>query len=76
MPRAHIQDLPPASDARAYLRLLESERALASLEGLDDDRAYLDDLRNELTAIRAIYVGAAVTEIAVLHADLAGRLEG
>jgi hypothetical protein len=76
MPRALIQDLPAASDARAYLRVLESERALASMEGLESDRAYMRDLREELADVRAIYMGAAVTEIAVLRAEMSGAHDG
>ena len=66
----------PAADLREELVMLESERALAGLHGLDRTGAYADDLRAELDAVRAAYVGTAVVEIAVLRAQLAGRPQG
>jgi hypothetical protein len=49
---------------------------LASLIGLTSDPAYTADLKNEIDAIREAYVGAAVTEIAVLRAELSGPTLG
>ena len=59
-----------------HLQDLEAERALASIEGLAEDPAYMDDLHDEIEATRHAYIAAAVTEIAVLRADLSGRLSG
>jgi hypothetical protein len=36
----------------------------------------MDDLADEIMATRHAYVGAAVTEIAILRADLSGPLYG
>ena len=59
-----------------HLLALHVERAAASLEGLDDEGPYLDDLRAEIVATRAALVGAAVTEIASFRGRLAGRQVG
>lgn len=67
---------PPAADLREELVLLESERALAALHGLDRTGAYAEDLRAELDAVRTAFVGTAVVEIAVLRAELTGRPQG
>ena len=45
---------------------------LASLIGLSTDAGYMADLRNEIDVVRDAYVGAAVTEIASLRAELSG----
>ena len=65
-----------AADVRERLQLLFAERALATVEGLADNTHYMADLEDEIAATRAAYVGAAVTEIATLRAELSGRLEG
>ena len=49
---------------------LQAERALASMEGLASESAYMADLRHEIAAASQAYVGAAVTEIATLRAQL------
>jgi hypothetical protein len=59
-----------------HLLALHVERAAASLEGLDHEGPYLDDLRSEIVATRAALTGAAVTEIASLRALLGGRQVG
>ena len=59
-----------------HLQDLEAERALASIEGLAEDPAYMDDLREEIEVTRNAYVVAAVTEIAAVRADLSGPLSG
>ena len=64
------------TDIHQRLEELESERMLASLVGLSADPAYMSDLRNEIDATRDAYVGAAVTEIASLRAELDGPLFG
>jgi len=62
--------------AREHLQLLLAERALAGVEGLSGNAAYMTDLEDEIAATRDAYVGAAVTEIAILRAGLSGRLQG
>lgn len=54
----------------------EAERALASLEGLSANGAYISDLDDDLAAARHAYVGAAVTDIATLRGELSGPLLG
>jgi hypothetical protein len=44
--------------------------------GLTACEAYMRDLENEISQCRAAFVGAAVTELAVARAELAGRLIG
>ena len=61
---------------QTHLQQLEAERALALMEGLGDSAAYMADLDDEIAATRHAYVAAAVTEIAILRADLSGALEG
>ena len=65
-----------APEIAERLRLLYAERALAESAGLLANRAYMDDLEDEITGCRDAYVGAAVTEIAVLRAALGSRLSG
>jgi hypothetical protein len=52
------------------------ERALASIERLAEDSAYMADLEGEIEATTRAYVGAAVTEIATLRAELSGPQVG
>ena len=61
-----------AAQARSYLSLLEKERALAVGAGLADVDAYMTDLNEELEHWRRRYVTTAVTEIAMLRAELSG----
>jgi hypothetical protein len=65
-----------AAELRHHLQDLCAERALALTEGLDAVPAYMADLDGEIAAVNAAFVGAAVTEIASLRAQLSGRLEG
>lgn len=65
-----------ASDVQDHLQLLLVERALAAVEGLSSNAAYMRDLEDEIAHTRGAYVGAAVTEIASFRAELSGRLEG
>jgi hypothetical protein len=58
------------------LRLLYAERAVAEREGLAGNRRYMDELEQEISGCRDAYVGAAVTEIAVLRGELGDRLLG
>lgn len=43
---------------------------------LRHDPAYMADLDTEIAAMHAAWIGAAVTEIAVLRAQLAGAPQG
>ena len=65
-----------ATQIHIHLQELEAERVLASLEGLGVDPLYMADLAAEIEAARHAYVGAAVTEIATLRAELFGRQRG
>ena len=65
-----------AADLRRHLGALSAERAAAELAGLTENRTYIEDLEGEIAAERAAYVGAAVTEIAMLRAALSGPLRG
>jgi hypothetical protein len=65
-----------APEIAERLRLLYVERALAESEGLTANRRYMDDLEQEISGCRDAYIGAAVTEIAVLRGELGGRLSG
>jgi hypothetical protein len=75
--RAHPQDRAmSAIEMQIHLQQLHAERALALIEGLGDDTASMADLDDEIEATRAGYVGAAVTEIATLRAQLSGPQVG
>jgi hypothetical protein len=65
-----------ATDVKRHLDLLHEERQLAVQIGLAADGAYMADLDDEIAAVRAAYVGAAVTEIATIRAELSGPLVG
>ena len=65
-----------ATELHHRIRLLQLERLEAHEIGLLAHAQYRRDLENELAECRAAFVGAAVTEIAVLRADLSGRLLG
>jgi hypothetical protein len=69
-------DLAPAGTVRLHLEVLEAERATAHLAGLDSNSEYMGDLLAEIDGYRIAYVGLAVTELATLRGELAGRLEG
>lgn len=61
-----------AIELHDHLHRLEAERVAASLVGLASDPAYMADLDEEICDTKAAYVGAAVTEVAVLRAELWG----
>jgi hypothetical protein len=65
-----------ATDVKRHLDLLHEERQLAVEIGLAADGAYMADLDDEIAACRAAYVGAAVTEIASMRAELSAPLIG
>jgi hypothetical protein len=68
--------LMSAVEMQVHLQDLHAERALAAIEGLANDFAYMADLEEEILATRHAYVGAAVTEIATLRAQLSGPQVG
>lgn len=65
-----------ATDLHRRLEMLYLERAVARLEGLASNEAYMDDLEDEIVESRAAYNVAAVTEIATLLGELSGRPQG
>ena len=65
-----------AADVHERLQSLLAERALAGVEGLAGNSLYMTDLEQDIEATRAAYVGAAVTDIAVLRGLLSGRPQG
>jgi hypothetical protein len=65
-----------ASEIHTHLRDLNAERALASIEGLAANAAYMSDLDDEIAVTIQAYVGAAVTEIATLRGQLSGAQVG
>jgi hypothetical protein len=65
-----------AVDVQIHLSELLVERALASIEGLATDTAYMADLDDEIAAMREAYIAAAITEIATLRAELSGPQVG
>jgi hypothetical protein len=65
-----------AAELRERVALLEAERALAGLTGLQADAAYMADLDADIATAAATYVAVAVTEIASLRAQLHGTLQG
>jgi hypothetical protein len=73
-PRRQV-DVSPI-EARTHLDELLAERALASLEGLARNKAYMADLDDEIAMTRDAYVAAAVFEIATLRAVLSGPQVG
>jgi hypothetical protein len=69
-------DSDAASELHIRLEELRAERLLASSEGLAANTAYMADLEDEIAEVSDAYVGAAVTEIAVLRGELFGPLVG
>jgi hypothetical protein len=65
-----------ATEVRQHLMLLGEERILAQEAGLNHDRAYMADLDDEIATYRSAYVGAVVTEIAMLRARIDGPNQG
>ena len=65
-----------AASMRRHLSELHAEQAAAGLDGLLGNHSYRADLEDEIAFMRNAYVGAAVTEIAVLRAQLGGPLAG
>lgn len=69
-------EIPTAPDLGRQLRHLYAERALAALHGLLEQSHYMAELDEEIQVCHEAYVRAAVTDIAVLRAELSGRLRG
>jgi hypothetical protein len=65
-----------AIEIHTYLLELQAERALASIEGLAVDSAYMAELEGGIEVTTRAYVGAAVTEIATFRAGLSGAQVG
>ncbi len=65
-----------AAQARTRLDDLLEERAAACCSPLASNPVYMADLEAEIAAVRAAYVCAAVTEVAVLRGTALGRLQG
>jgi hypothetical protein len=65
-----------AIEMQIRLKELQAERLLASSGGLVADTAYMADLDDEIAEVSDAYVGAAVTEIAMLRAELSGPQVG
>ena len=76
--RAHSPILiaVPAFELQIRLKELQAERLLASSAGLATDSAYMADLEDEIAEVSAAYVGAVVTETAMLRAALFGAQVG
>ena len=74
----HVTQDSPATAVTLRQRLwaLQGERFEALAAGLGANSLFMDDLHREIEHVREAYVGAAVTEIATLRADLSGRLQG
>jgi hypothetical protein len=68
--------LHSVDDLRDRLAELRTERALVAGSPLRRNADYMSDLEHELAGVEAAYVGAAVTEIASLRAQLAAPLQG
>jgi hypothetical protein len=66
----------PALELQIRLKELQAERLLAASEGLAADTAYMADLDDEIAEVSHAYVGAVVTEIARLRAELSGPQVG
>jgi hypothetical protein len=70
-----MQSEDPA-EVRQRLDLLRLEHALAVKIGMDADPVYMADLEHQLATWKAVWVAAAVTELAVSRAVLQGRPHG
>ena len=64
--------LPPQCDGRRP----QAERLVASSQGLAADTPFMADLDDEIAEVSDAYVGAAVTEIAPLRAELVRAADG
>jgi hypothetical protein len=74
-PPVHLSPCPHV-EVQIHLSELLVERALALVEGLATDGAYMADLDDEIAATRHAYIAAAITEIATLRVELSGSQVG
>ena len=65
-----------ATDVRNQLLMLHEEHALALEFGFGDDAAFMEDLERDIADCREAWIGAAVTEIALLRAEIDGPQQG
>ena len=65
-----------ALEMQSRLRELRAERMLVTSKGLPADSAYMADLEEEIAETSAAHIGAAVTEMATLRAELFGPQVG
>jgi hypothetical protein len=65
-----------AVDLRTRLNQLTAERLDAAEFGLDGNAVYMDELEDEIAAVRRAYTIVAVTEIATLRGQLTGVAAG
>lgn len=65
-----------ATQIRHQIEQLAAERLAAIADGLAADPDVLDEMDDELDALRDAYVGYAVVEIAALRADLGEKNVG
>ena len=65
-----------AVDLRLQLHRLMAERLDAADAGLAANATYMADLERDVVGTTQAYVGLAVTDLAVLRADLSGRQFG
>ena len=65
-----------AARARTRLNMLLQERDTAMRTRLAGNRVYMDSLEADIAASRAAFVGASITEVAVLRAEVFGRQFG
>lgn len=69
-------EIDDPADVREHLELLRVEHRLAVSIGLDSDPQYIADLERQLELWEAAWVGARVTQLAVMRARTRGRLSG
>jgi hypothetical protein len=74
----HVTQDSPATAATLRQRLwaLHGERLEARAAGLGANSLYMGDLDREIEYTADMFVATAVTEIALLRADMSGPLEG
>jgi len=65
-----------AVELRSQLGRLTAERLEAREAGLAGNATFMAELERDIAGARSAYVGAAVTEIASLRAQLSGPLAG
>jgi hypothetical protein len=76
VPMEIVETTASAAEIRAHLGRLFKELRQAESAGLSLVEPYMADLAAEIAACRAVFVAAAVTEIAVLRAEMSGTLVG